>query len=140
MNDNTMTICYSTDGECFNLLDVGYVFEELIDRDGSLDAGAVYYEADCRRMAARNVITADIVMEHMSDALWDELGEIADGYPEVTAGAKAELDTLLHEWVEKYCSPSHYWVIVGKPRERRVTQYDIERHENTAPDDSGRTG
>lgn len=119
-----MDICYSVNDEDFNLTSVGDVLDTL-DDEGRLEEGAVYWEADCRRMQAGDVISVDQVIENMGERLYDEVGEIFDDYPDVTPEAKEELKDYLHAWVEKHADPARYWLVVGKSREKRVTADDL---------------
>ncbi|MCM2310312.1 MAG: hypothetical protein NDI84_02815 [Steroidobacteraceae bacterium] len=119
-----MDICYSVDDENFGLTSVGDVLDTL-DCDGRLDEGAVYYEADCRRMAPGDVCSVEQVLDDMGERMREEVGEYADDYPMVTPEAKEELKSFLHAWVEKHANPNGYWIVVGKPREKRVTADDL---------------
>ena len=122
--ETTMDICYSVNEEEFNLTSVGDVFDTLED-EGRMEEGAVYYEADCRRMQASDVVSVEQVIYDMGERLYKEVGEIADDYPAVTPEAKDELKAFLHAWVENHADPSQYWIVVGKPREKRVTADDL---------------
>ena len=122
--DTVMDICYSVNEEEFNLTSVGDVFDTLED-EGRMEEGTVYYEADCRRMQSSDVVSVERVIEDMGERLYEEVGEIADDYPNVTPEAKAELKACLHAWVEKHADTSQYWLVVGKSRERRVTADDL---------------
>ena len=119
-----MNICYSINEEDFNLTSVEDVLDTL-DDEGRLRVGEVYYEAECRRMQASDVFSVSQVLEDMGERLYDEVGEIADDYPAATPEAKAELEAFLAAWVEKHAPPSQYWLVVGKPREKRVTAEDL---------------
>ena len=119
-----MDICYSVNEEEFNLTSVGDVFDTLED-EGRMEEGAVYYEADCRRMQASDVVSVEQVLDDMGERLYEEVGEIADDYPAVTPEAKDELKAFLHAWVENHADPSQYWIVVGKTREKRVTADDL---------------
>lgn len=119
-----MDICYSINEEDFNLTSVEDVLDTL-DDEGRLRVGEVYYEADCRRMVADDVFSVEQVLEDMGERLYEEVGEIADDYPAVTPDAKAELKEFLFAWVEKHANPNQYWLVVGKPREKRVTADDL---------------
>ena len=59
-----MDICYSVNEEEFNLTSVGDVFDTLED-EGRMEEGAVYYEADCRRMQASDVVSVEQVLDDM---------------------------------------------------------------------------
>lgn len=60
---------------------------------------------------------------------YEEVGECFDSeFGDVSTEAKAELQALLDAWAEKHVNLSHYWVIKGKSRELRVTEYDVKEH------------
>lgn len=119
-----MALCYSINEEDFGLTGIGEVIDAL-DGEGRLEVGAVYWEADCRRMQAGDVFSVDQILENMGDQLYEDVGEVADDYPAASDEAKAELRALLIAWVEKHANPDQYWVVVGKPREKRVTADDM---------------
>lgn len=54
----------------------------------------------------------DDIIETMGERAYDEAGEVAEEYPDVTAEAKAELEELLRGWCEKYARPT-FWVADG---------------------------
>lgn len=118
-----MDICYSINEEDFSLTSVGDALDAL-DAEGRLEEGAVYWEADCRRMQASDVFSVDQVLDDMGERLYGEVGEIADDYPAASPEAKAELNAVLTAWVEKHAPPNQYWLVVGKPREKHVGRLD----------------
>lgn len=120
---NDMQKYYSADGENFHL-EVGEVFD-LLDNEGALVAGRVYYEADCKRVMPGDIIRAHQVIDSIFDWMSDEVGEAADSYASVSAEAENELQQLLEAWITKHANPSAFFRIVGKPRELAVTQHDV---------------
>jgi len=122
--ETTMGICYSINEEDFNLTSVGDALDAL-DDEGRLEEGAVYWEADCRRIQTSDVFSVEQVLEDMGERLYEEVGEIADDYPSVPPEAKAELKDFMTAWVEKHAPPNQYWLVVGKPREKRVTSDEL---------------
>ena len=76
-------------------------------------------------MQASDVFSVEQVLEDMGERLYEEVGEIADDYPAVPPEAKEELKDFLAAWVEKHANPNQYWLVVGKPREKRVTTDDL---------------
>jgi hypothetical protein len=69
------------------------------------------------------LIDSDDVIVQMGDRADDIAGEYADGYPDVSAEDKAELDTLLAAWIAKSCPPTFYEV--KNVRAYVITEQDI---------------
>lgn len=116
--------CYSINDEDFNFTSVGDLFDHL-DSEGELVEGRFYYEADCRRIKPSGLVSAESVIETIGYAMWEEVGEIADCYPDVTTEAKSELQELLDAWLIKHADPSNFWQTVGKSRVVAVTEQDV---------------
>lgn len=131
-----MQKCYSANDEDFNYNTAGEVFYYL-DSEGDLVVGRIYYEADCCRMEPSDLIRAYQVIEQIGESMWDEIGETADTYPDVSKEAEAELQSLLNEWVLKHADPSNYWRVVGKSRPMMVTEQDIADFNRPAADHKG---
>ena len=55
----------------------------------------------------------DDLLESMGERAYDEAGESAEGYPDVTNEARTELEGLLRGWCEKYARPE-FWVADGE--------------------------
>ena len=55
----------------------------------------------------------DDLLERMGETAYDEAGEVAEDYPDVTNEARIELEGLLRGWVEKYARPT-FWVADGE--------------------------
>lgn len=118
-------ICYSLDDEEFRYDSLG----DVIDAMDEPQVGSVYYEADCRELAAPDFAdnnTIEHLLEHMDEDLFEEVGEIADcDFTSVPPEAKEELRALVQAWVEKHVNVTRYWRIVGKSRECRLTAEDL---------------
>lgn len=129
---NDMQKCYSADGEDFHYLEVGEVFD-LLDNEGELVAGQVYYEANCKRVTPGDLIRAHNVIDSIFDAMLDEVGEVAESYARVAIEAESELQQLLEEWITRHANPSAFFRIIGKPRELAVTQHDVNDFNRAEP-------
>jgi hypothetical protein len=89
--------CYSTLGD-------------LLD-SGEFEVGSVVYVGTPARYAASTYIDdADDVIERMAERAYDEHGEFAEDFPDVTDEAKAELTAFLAAWADKHCEVSFYGV------------------------------
>ena len=54
----------------------------------------------------------DDIIETMGERAYDEAGEVAEEFPDVSNEAKTELEELLRGWCEKYARPT-FWVADG---------------------------
>ena len=55
----------------------------------------------------------DDLLERMGEVAYDEAGEVAEDYPDVTDEARIELEELLRGWCEKHARPT-FWVADGE--------------------------
>jgi hypothetical protein len=111
--------CWSTDEETFNYDTLG----ELLDCNDELTAGSVVYMGHAADHDPTAWFSADHVIGALGEAAYDEAGEHAQDYPDVSEEAKAELQTLLDAWVTKYCTPTFYRV--ENVREYVLTEEDV---------------
>lgn len=101
--------------------------DELLDSHDDLTVGDVVFVGDVAPVPIKYLCDADDVIDTMGDRAYDQVGEYADGYPDVTPEAKAELEALLAGWIEKHAKPTFYSVI--NVREHKITAADIEGRE-----------
>ena len=120
-----MEVFYSIDDESYNFENLGDLFDAL-DEDGCLEVGAAYFEANCRRMTAQDVVPVGWLLDAIGERMHDEVGEAAADFPNVSQQAKDELQKLLSDWIEKHDNPGSYWTIVGKARRKVVTEDDLK--------------
>ncbi|WP_250501938.1 hypothetical protein [Caballeronia sp. AZ7_KS35] len=111
---------WSRNGEDYTCDDL----HELIDLEDDLEAGDVVFVGEVKAIEMKHLCDADDVIEMMGERAYDEAGEWADNYPDVTPEAKAELDALLLAWMEKHAKPSFYTVV--NAHEYTVTAEDLE--------------
>ena len=103
--------CWSVNEEEFNYSSLG----DLLDSNDDLEVGTIVWRGEGRVPAASRLIDADDVLMTMGEHASDIVGEFADGYPAATPVARAELDLMLGNWIEKWCPPSFYEVVSVKP-------------------------
>lgn len=99
--------------QCWSLNDEGFSHDslsELLDNYPDLKAGAQVFTGMAVYPALSRLIDSDDVIDQMGDRAYDIAGEYADGYPDVSAEDKAELDALLEGWIKKACPPDFYEV------------------------------
>ena len=112
--------------ECWSLSDEGFSHDslgELLDNHPDLVAGARVFVGEAAHPALNRLIDSDDVIDQMGDRADDIAGEYAEGYPDVSAEDKAELDTLLAAWIAKSCPPTFYEV--KNVRAYIITEQDI---------------
>jgi len=119
-----MEKCYSTDNENFCHTELGDVLDAL-DCEGRLQVGTVYYEGDSQPLTVPKLLRADLVLEQADEAGYDLIGEAWDNPFAVSNSAMEELQELLNGWAAKHVDVGHYFEIVGKTRELRVTEADL---------------
>ncbi|VVU51857.1 hypothetical protein [Burkholderia anthina] len=98
--------------------------DELLDMHDDLTIGAIVFVGEVAPIPTKHLCDADDVIDLMGERAYDEVGEYADGYPDVTSEAKAELNALLARWIEKHAKPTFYSVI--NVREHIITAADME--------------
>lgn len=122
-------LCYSLDDETFNFNRFGDLLDSFAC-DGELEVGRVYYEADCENLTTEYMVDDSAIyslLERLDEDLFEEVGEVSDcDFTSVTPDARAELLELVRAWARKHADVSHYWRIIGKTREKRLTAEDIE--------------
>ena len=72
-----------------------------------------------------DIADASRVYMDMIDSASDFGGEHADGYPNASDEALAELQTMLEGWLEKHAGPPSFWRAINI-REYILTQADID--------------
>lgn len=100
---------------------------ELLDMNDDLAIGDVVFIGEVAPIQTKHLCDADDVIEMIGERAYDEVGEYADDYPDVTPEARAELDALLAGWIEKHAKPTFYSVV--NVREHVITAEDMEGRE-----------
>ncbi|KVE34252.1 hypothetical protein [Burkholderia sp. TSV86] len=99
----------------------------LLDMHDDLTVGNVVFVGEAKSIPAKHLCDADDVINLIGERAYDEVGEYADDYPDVTAEAIAELDALLAGWIEKHAKPTFYKVV--NVREYTIAAADMEGRE-----------
>jgi hypothetical protein len=119
-NDSKLDQCWSVDECDFEYETLG----DLLDSNDELGVGDVVYVGTPVRHAPSTFIDdADNIIERMGERAYDEHGEFADDYPDVTDEAKAELTAFLVAWADKHCDVRFYGV--EDIREYAITAEDL---------------
>ncbi|AIP12505.1 gp45 [Burkholderia pseudomallei] len=101
--------------------------DELLDMHDELAVGDVVFYGDVEPIPIVRLCDANDVIDMIGDRAYDEVGEAADGYPDIAPEAKAELETLLSGWIEKHAKPTFYSVV--NVSEYVITAADVEGRE-----------
>ncbi|SMG00368.1 hypothetical protein [Burkholderia singularis] len=93
---------WSCDDETFNYDTLAELLDTFFDKP---EVGDVVFVGEVEPIPSMHLCDADDVIDLMGERAYDEVGEYADGYPDVTSEAKAELNALLARWIEKHAKP-----------------------------------
>ena len=96
---------------------------ELLDCNDDLQVGDTVYTGNGITPNPAEWVDADDVIEQLACRAYDEGGEFAEDYPEVSKEAKAELHELLAAWARKHCTPTFY--LIKNVREYEITAEDL---------------
>lgn len=105
-------------GDCRSL-------EELIDYHGidAFEVGQIVYCGDIAPCRDTGWIDADDLIEMIGERAYDEAGEAAEDFPNVSKEAKQELADFLDRWQRTNCKPTFY--SVEKVRTHAITEADL---------------
>ncbi len=113
--------CWSIDEECFNADSLNELLDNHADE---IVVGTVVYKGDAIQPDITKLVSADDIVELLSERAWDEYGEGTEGFPYVTGEEVAVLDRLLQGWIGKYCrNPVIYGV--ENVKEYVITEEDL---------------
>lgn len=105
--DATSSECWSSDEENFRYDSLG----ELLDAE-EIDVGQTVYVGEQSDASAYGFVDADDIIEQFNERAYDEFGECAEDWPDVTKEAKAELNAYLAAWIERH-SPQRFYRVVN---------------------------
>lgn len=119
-------IYWSTDEETYNLDTLDDVLEYLLwdNEPAELVGGEVYYGT--AKPYSTEWVDAAFVIDNISERAYDEAGEWALDFPNVSEKAKGELQTFLSEWQEKHCDAGFYRVV--NAQKYIITQEDVDKY------------
>lgn len=89
--------------------------EDLLASNDELKAGDTVYMGEAIPPKADDLVRTYDVIDAMSDRAYDMVGEHADGFPDVSDEAVAELKNFLVGWVNKHCQIYFWEVKNSKP-------------------------
>lgn len=118
MTDTTHE-CWSRDNEWFGCTSLG----ELIDENDDFEVGQIVFVADAEPADTSGLVDAGDVIEMLGERAYDNYGESAEDWPDVSPEQKKELDDLLQGWIEKN-APARFWSVTNV-REYVLTADDL---------------
>lgn len=99
---------------------------DLLDNYGDeLNVGDTVYVGEAHRPTASDLCSASDIIDMIGERGHDIGGEYADDFPSVSKEAEAELEALLHGWVDKHCLPANFYE-VKNVREYVLTADDLQ--------------
>lgn len=116
--------CYSTNDEDFTFTELEDLISEL-ESNGDLVVGYTYYEADFKRISGEDIVSVDRIIEDMDERLYDLVGEAAEDGCDASKEAVQELADLVAQWADKHADIKRYFTIVGKSRQKEITEEDL---------------
>lgn len=115
-------IVWSVDQENFNYDSLGDALA-ILDGMDELAVGRIVWFGEAEKPNPVKYFDADDLLEEVGNRAYDDGGEHAEDYPDVSDEAKAELGQFLSDWLTKHCQPS-FWR-VNNPKEYTITEADI---------------
>ena len=88
--------------------------EEAIAEGRAEFGGDEFWICDGTQPDTDRFINARGIIETAGQLAYDEAGDGAVEWPDVSKEAEKELDRLLAKWTRKHC-PIHFWICDGKP-------------------------
>lgn len=100
--------------------------QELLECEDGVVAGSLVSVGNKEDACVNTLVDADDIIEMLGERAWDNFGEAAEDFPDVSTEAKAELNMLLQQWIDKHCRASFYWI--RNVRDYVVTEEDIKEN------------
>lgn len=100
-----------------------YSLEEVIKND-NLKAEDTVWTGIAQDFDTSSLIDASDIIDMLSERAYDNLGECAEDFPNVSKEAIKELNDFLKDWIRKHDSTPYY--IVKNVEEIILTQEDID--------------
>lgn len=108
--------CYSDDGEYYHSDICSAIYDKEV-------GDVIYIGETVHPCASEFVPDADWVLGHMGEQAYDNLGECAEDWPDVSKEAEQELEAFLKDWAVRHCKVSFYKVT--NEREYVLTAEDV---------------
>lgn len=112
-------LSWSTNNEDYRFDDL----DDLIEHEEPEVGQAVWFGE--RVELGTGWVNASDVIEQIADRAYDVGDEYAEGFPEVSAEAKAELDAFLRDWQAEHCKATFF--TIRNARQYVITADDLAR-------------
>jgi hypothetical protein len=116
--------CWSIDQERYEAGSLS----DFISSHEDLEPGRVIWRGTTERPNNTHLCDANDVIDTLADRAGDFAGEYAEDYPHVSAEARAELDQLLSDWIDKHAEP--HFFIVNDTQPYTLTEADFITREH----------
>lgn len=116
----------SAPGQCWGTNDEDFgcdTLDELLEQNGDLQPGDVVYVGEAHHPDPAEYADAEYVLDQVASQGYDDGGEYAENYPDVSTEAQAQLNSFLRPWLRKHCAPSFY--VVSNSRPHTLTEADF---------------
>ena len=120
-------LVWSLNGERFNYQSL----EELISVNEGIKEGQIVYCGKTGKIKYSDLFDGEDVVDMVWDRAYDILGDLAEDYIDFSKEAAEELETLLHQWMDKNFNPDCYKVT-------DVKEYIISESDLKGGDDNER--
>lgn len=91
---------WSANDEMFNCDNLN----ELLNENDNLAAGDIVWKGEKFPVKIAAYVDAGDIIEMLGERAYDDVGEVAEDWPDVSAEARQELDAILGAWVSKHCA------------------------------------
>lgn len=114
---------YSLDGENFRFDDINEALAEL-EVEGDLVDGHMIEAGTPTRHEASEFFRIDDLIDGLRDRAYEEAGEWADDFPDLSKDQRAELESIISNWLDRSIKVTFWTVNGAKPFE--ITQALID--------------
>ena len=114
----TAELVYSLDGENYRFDDLTELLAELED-GGDLGEGKTIHAGTAIRHKASEFFYVDSLVDDMQNRAYDEAGEWAEDFPDISKEQSKELGDLIGAWLDKNVNVN-FWT-VGDAKEIQIT-------------------
>jgi hypothetical protein len=108
MNEKVFSLC----GEIYNITDRKELIDSLMwlhKTQNKLDLiGKEYFEGDPVRPKVRDLVDADGIIDYISENAYENYGEFAEDWPDLTTEEKEQFEDLIVKFLEEKAPPSFY--------------------------------
>jgi hypothetical protein len=117
-------IVWSNDGEQYNHESKEECIESLWHScDDGIVGNKIYY-GTASIPVVNNLIDIEDILEMLGERAYDNYGECAEDFPDVSEKSKKLLNNYLKKWIDKYCTIT-FWTVKGG-ESYTITEADVE--------------